>query len=255
MRILGRSLGRIVGAPFHARHWVAAMNMAAVYEHPLDAARRYALATGSYPHTFVLRTPSGPVEATAYSFDDVLTINEIFCRGDYRIGADDRVVVDFGSNIGISALYFLTHAPNSIVYCHEPLPSNCERLHQTLKGFTHRYRLSSAAVAVSAGRSSFSYEPTGRYGKLDGGFGERLDVECLCARDIIAAVLKAHSHIDVLKIDIEGLERDVLLSLTPDQLERIEKIHAETLFDANPFARTHTMRQYGTVAQFFRHPA
>src|SRR5690349_18384418 len=119
MRILGRPLRTIVSAPFHARHWIAAINMAAVYADPIDAARRYALAAGSYPHTFRLRTPSGPVEAVAYSFHDVLTINEIFCRGDYRIGADDRVVVDFGSNIGISALYFLTHAPECIVYCHE----------------------------------------------------------------------------------------------------------------------------------------
>src|SRR6476660_3140243 len=111
MKILGRPLARVVRAPFERRHWIAALNMVRVYKRPLDAAERYALALGSYPHTFSLRTPTGTANALAYSFHDVLTINEIFCRWDYRIDPSDRVVVDFGSNIGISALYFLTHAP------------------------------------------------------------------------------------------------------------------------------------------------
>ncbi len=80
-------------------------------------------------------------------------------------------------------------------------------------------------------------------------------VDCLRASGVIAAVLEAHEKIDLLKIDIEGLERDVVLSLPTEQRERIEKIYAETAFDANPIAETHTMQQYGTVVQFHRrHP-
>src|SRR6185503_1145252 len=127
---------------------------------------RYALALGSYPHTFSLRTPTGTANARAYSFHDVLTINEIFCRWDYRIDPSDRVVVDFGSNIGISALYFLTHAPESFVYCFEPLPLNCERLKRTLKNYADRYYLSATAVAPYEGKANFSYEATGRYGSI-----------------------------------------------------------------------------------------
>jgi hypothetical protein len=90
MQILGRSLARIAQAPFGRQHWIAAANMLRVYKQPVDAAKRYVLALGTYPHTFRLRTPAGMVTATAYSFHDVLTINEIFCRRDYRIEPADR---------------------------------------------------------------------------------------------------------------------------------------------------------------------
>jgi FkbM family methyltransferase len=252
MKIFGRSLARVVRAPFGRHHWIAAINMARIYDQPIDAARRYVFALGSYPHTFRLRTPMGPVSAKAWSFHDVMTINEIFCRRDYWIDPRDRVVVDFGSNIGLSALYFLTHAPRSFVYCHEPLPRNCERLAKTLEDFADRYRLSASAVASYAGKVNFGYETTGRYGGIGLGFPRQIEIDCLRAQDVIAAVLRDHGKIDLLKIDIEGLERDVLLSLPRAQLERIEKIYAETSFDAPPLTETHSMRQYGTVAQFER---
>ena len=137
---------------------------------------------------------------------------------DYRIVPSDRVVVDFGSNIGISALYFLTHAANSFVYCYEPLPSNCERLTTTLDIFADRYRLSASAVAPYAGKVNFAFEATGRYGGIGLRFPRQIVVDCLRAQDVIASVLSDHGKIDVLKIDIEGLERDVALSLARGQL-------------------------------------
>ena len=252
MKFLGRSLARVVRAPFGRHHWIAAVNMVRVYERPIDAAKRYGLALGAYPHTFRLRTPIGAVNATAWSFHDVMTINEIFCRRDYWIDPSDRVVVDFGSNIGISGLYFLTHAPNSFVYCYEPLPSNGERLTATLRNFADRYRLSVSAVAPYAGRVDFAFEATGRYGGIGLRFPRQIVVDCLRAQDVIASVLSDNGKIDILKIDIEGLERDVVLSLPREQLERIEKIYAETTFDVNPLTETHTIRQYGSVAQFQR---
>ena len=100
----------------------------------------------------------------------------LFCRWDYRIDPSDRVVVDFGSNIGISALYFhfLTHAPESFVYCFEPLPLNCERLKRTLKNYADRYYLSATAVAPYEGKANFSYEATGRYGSIGTKFPQQL---------------------------------------------------------------------------------
>ncbi len=41
---------------------------------------------------------------------------------------DISVVVDFGSNIGISALYFLTRNQDIKVYLFEPVPQNILRL-------------------------------------------------------------------------------------------------------------------------------
>jgi FkbM family methyltransferase len=160
--------------------------------------------------------------------------------------------VDFGSNIGLSALYFLTHAPGCFVYCYEPLPRNCERLIRTLANFPGRYRLSASAVAPYAGEATFDYEETGRYGGVGAGFPQHMAVTCLRATEVVASVLQSHARIDVLKIDIEGLERDVLLSLPKEQRQRIENIYVETRFDGNPLMDTHAMRHYGQIAQFRR---
>jgi hypothetical protein len=120
MQVGGRRLRKIAGALFQPRHYYAGLNMLRVYDRPMEAFARYLFGSGEYPSTIVLNTSSGRVHIDAYSAHDVLTINEIFCRKDYRATAGDEVVVDFGSNIGISAAYFLSQSPTSRLYLFEP---------------------------------------------------------------------------------------------------------------------------------------
>ena len=87
--------------------------MLRVYDRPVDAFRRYLFGSGKYPSTIAVNTAWGPLDINAYSVHDVLTINEVFCRRDYQATASDEVVVDFGSNIGISAAYFLSQSSSS----------------------------------------------------------------------------------------------------------------------------------------------
>src|SRR6266516_129528 len=111
-----------------------------------DVARRYLLGGGTYPYRCRLRTPLGRAEPTLYSHHDVWTVVEIFCREDYRASPSTEVVVDIGSNIGISALYFLTR--NQACRCHlyEPDPRNCARLKENLAPFADRWQLQEVAV-------------------------------------------------------------------------------------------------------------
>ena len=71
-----------------------------------------------------VNTPVGMYDMTLYSCHDILTVNEIFCRNDYPASQDLRVVVDIGSNIGISAAYFLTRNNQVRCYLFEPDPKN-----------------------------------------------------------------------------------------------------------------------------------
>ena len=136
--------------------------MLTVSRRPLQLSYRYLFNAGGYPHRATVKTPLGPVDVMLYSSHDLLTLNEIFCRLDYVAIPGTRVVVDIGSNIGISALYFLTRAEN--VFCHlfEPVPANVERLRKNLARFEGRYALGEAAVAEFTGSSAFAVEPTGR---------------------------------------------------------------------------------------------
>src|SRR5688572_9903353 len=112
-----------------------------VYRSPVPALVRYTFGTGRYPVQIPVRTPLGWLSPTLYSHHDLLTLNEIFCRLDYAVGPTPRVVVDVGSNIGLSALYFLTRDPSVRCYLFEPVPQNVERLRGNLAGFEERFTL------------------------------------------------------------------------------------------------------------------
>ncbi len=248
----GRSLHTLLGAPLQARHWVALANMLRVYSRPFDAMARYLLRRGTYPTTVHLKTPLGPVGLTLYSHHDLLTANESFCRLDYPADAHDRVVVDFGSNIGISAAWFLTRGPETFTHLFEPLPVNVTRLRRNLSPFDGRFAVAEIAVGVENATVDFGVEPSGRYGGIGVRSGRSVPVACRDANEVLREILATHRRIDVLKIDIESMERELVQRMPTDVRERIEKIYVEYWFLANPLSATHSYRQYGSIAQFRR---
>lgn len=250
MQFAGRSVGRLAGSLLQRRHYTAARNMLRVYERPAHAFRSYVTGSGTYPGTVGVRTPQGRLDLNLYTWHDLLTVNEIFCRGDYLADSTDKVVVDFGSNIGISAAYFLSRGPDTFTYLFEPLPRNVERLHKNLSRFQGRYELQEVAVGIEEGEVSFGYEDTGRYGGIGAAFTDTLTVPCVDSRQVLSDVLDKHGAIDILKIDIEGFEVAVIDHISDDVAPKIRKLYVEEVFDGNPLERTHTMHQSGIVAQF-----
>jgi FkbM family methyltransferase len=246
-----RSLKAILKAPFEWRHYRAAANMLRTYDRPYLAFQRYLFGGGSYPTAVTLATPSGPMRATVYSHHDILTINEIFCRRDYEATADAAVIVDFGSNIGISALYFLSRNPRAHAYLFEPLPMNIERLQANLAGLAGRFTLFPFAVGIEDGDVRFGCEPTGRYGGIGLPYQEQITVRCRPANAVIDQIIDRHGQIDVLKVDIESFEREIVLHLG-ERAKSIRTILVECRFGENPLAATHHLEQYGNVARFRR---
>lgn len=250
MQIAGRGFGKIAGSVLHRRNYLAARNMLRVYEHPVDIFRRYLTGSGTYPTIIRVRTPLGWVSLQLYTAHDVLTVNEIFCRSDYYADTSDRVIVDFGSNIGISAAYFLSRSPEAFTYLFEPLPRNVARLQNNLRPFESRYTLQEVAVGAVAGEVEFGFEETGRYGGVNAELGNSLTVTCVNSQQILRDVVEKHGHIDILKIDIEGLEAAVIGNIPVDLARNIKKLYVEWLFDENPLAETHTLQHWGGIAQF-----
>lgn len=227
-RLLGdRSLRFIAENIAEPAHYRALVNMARRYPRPLDAYGRYLLGRGSYPVRVAVRTPLGLVRPVLWSFHDMLTLNEVFCREDYGVREPPALVVDIGSNIGLSALYFLTRGPQVRCRLYEPVPRNVERLRRNLEGFEDRYELEQAAVADFDGDSRFRLDPFGRYGglKLEG--GETTTVPCRHIDHVLDDALATADTISLLKIDVEGYEPALLRAAGPELLARVQVIYLE----------------------------
>ncbi|HEX2137796.1 MAG TPA: hypothetical protein VHG30_18205 [Microvirga sp.] len=116
MSIGGRDLRTILRAAVEKRHYVALWNTFKVHKKPINVLSDYLLGHGKYPRKIEVHTRLGEIDLALFSRDDLITVNEIFRRKDYPTEAEDKIIVDFGSNIGISAAYFMTQAPHSYTY-------------------------------------------------------------------------------------------------------------------------------------------
>lgn len=248
----GRPLANVVGALRAPQHYRALANMARVYPRPVDALARYVFGRGTYPTRVSVRTPTGVVRPWIYTGDDMLTLNEVFCRVDYAPPRDARVVVDVGSNIGLSVLYFLTRRSQPFCYLYEPDPRNVARLQGNLADYAERWTLTEAAVAATAGRVCFGTEPTGRYGGVGVTGTETIVVDCVAINDVLERALAKHGTVDFLKIDTEGLELETVRAIEPTLLRRVRQIALE----ASPAEPLHpalfSQSQYGSIRRLTR---
>ncbi len=224
MRIADRDIGQMLLAPFQARHYRALLQMRRVCPDFSDCFRRYLTNAGSYPYSIRLKTPQGIITPTLYSYHDMLTVNEVFCREDYRVSSEIHCVVDIGANIGLSALYFLTRNPNVRLHLFEPVAENCEKLRRNLNVFDARYHLYPEAVGTEDGMITFGVEPTGRYGGIGRETGSVRQLPCRTINSVLAEILTDEETIDVLKIDTEGSEAATVRAIAPEFLPRIKLI-------------------------------
>jgi hypothetical protein len=70
--------------------------------------------------------------------------------------------------------------------------------------------------------------------------------------EVISSILEKEDHIDILKIDVEGLETTIVESLSPDNLENINRIYAETVYSG--CLPRFDKEQYGEVVRFRKTP-
>jgi hypothetical protein len=71
---------------------------------------------------------------------------------------------------------------------------------------------------------------------------------------VLAEIVERHGHIDLLKIDIEGLEYELTARIPPDTASRIGPIAAEYRFPDNPLPATHAMSYTRPITTLARKP-
>ena len=155
----------------------------------------------------------------------LMSIDELFINEFYRFRTDkDRPrIIDCGSYIGTSILYFKVNYPNAVVTGFEPDEKNYSILKQNLDTWNFPdTNVMNAAIWINNG--SISFNSVGNMSSrietnLDGN-NDKGSVKCVRLNDLL------NEEIDFLKIDIEGAELPVLKDCS-DNLKNVKNLFVE----------------------------
>jgi FkbM family methyltransferase len=223
-----------------------------VHRHPLRVMFEEIFSTGKYPRTIAIRTPVGPVSVQLFSAADLSTLNLVFCREDYYAPENTRVVVDIGSNIGLSALYWLTRNNESYVYCHEPAPVTYNRLVENLQPFQGRFAACNQAVSNFNGQATLGMEPSGVNSSLELKSDDAVVCQVVHVNDVLAPILKQHGQIDVLKVDSEGHEARTFEAIPAEYWKRIRCVNVGCRGASDAIPKEFHRDELGSAERFRR---
>lgn len=143
------------------------------------------------------------------SKSDFISFREIFFKKEYKLDLPatikPTVIVDAGANIGLTSVYFANLYPDAKIICIEPDSENFKCVVKNVSNYKNIIPLNKALWQASE-MLSLSNKGFG-----DRGFmiedGENKTIEGIS----VHALMQEHNlhHIDILKIDIEGSEKEV----------------------------------------------
>jgi FkbM family methyltransferase len=158
---------------------------------------------------------------------------EVFGRNDYyvELDSDKPVIVDAGAYIGDTVLYFKQLYPDSNVIALEPYPHSFELLKRNVEeNQLTGVDLVQAALAPKSGEVTLHADNSGHdwfttVSASPSGWDKRQKTTSLQVRGVTLSEV-VQGQIDLLKMDIEGMEVAVLKSLRSG-LSRIKNIVME----------------------------
>jgi FkbM family methyltransferase len=149
-----------------------------------------------------------------------------------------KVIVDAGANVGLAALFFARMYPQATIYCIEPDPANYEQLKKNTCGYPSIFTLNaalwpedkplrlnystteSASIFVQTGQTDFNTE-----GKSIPSIQQQFGLQ----------------QIDILKVDIEGAEKELFEHPDLSWLDDVKILVIEL----------HDLYKAGTASAFF----
>jgi FkbM family methyltransferase len=155
----------------------------------------------------------------------LISITELFINEFYKFKSTTERprIIDCGSYIGTSILYFKINYPHAIISGFEPDGKNYEIIHQNLENWKfHDTTVENAAIWIK--NDYLAFDSKGNMGsKLDVAQDHDVNkksVKCVRLKDLL------NEEIDFLKIDIEGAEYEVLKDCS-DKLVNVKNLFVE----------------------------
>ena len=140
------------------------------------------------------------------------------------------ILVDIGANVGWWTRHWLMHVPRGTAFCYEPLTENWKRIPNDPHIVKYEYAVSTATRLMTFYRHTGTQHQGPENSQLwsalpdfKGPVTAKCEVSAVAFRD----VLWRYPRIHVLKIDIEGHEREILDSIAPMDLSHVDVLSLE----------------------------
>jgi len=175
-----------------------------------------------------LRALGQRFSCTIDDYTQLLALREVFIDHEYSIddGIAPATVLDLGSNIGASLMYFRLRYPQARLIGFEPDPLVFARLERNMAQFG-AVEIVNAAVAGTGGKLTFFRYPRHSWASslmpLWGITSDQIAVPARTLDDVIDDL--GLDSVDLLKIDIEGAEWDVLPNFR--QIDKVRTVIGE----------------------------
>ncbi|WP_342710762.1 FkbM family methyltransferase [Bradyrhizobium sp. B124] len=167
---------------------------------------------------------------------DLLAFRQIFIDSEYSLKdlpASASTIIDLGANIGLATLYFVARYPRATVLAVEPELENFRLLVRNTQILGTRVHRCQAAAWTHDGHVCLRTEdetnsPLDSWGVQVTTTPRPSDKQVPCYRLSTLIEIAGFSHVDILKIDIEGAELELFAQAADDCLARIQAIIIET---------------------------
>lgn len=137
----------------------------------------------------------------------------------------NATILDLGANIGLTAAHYAVLAPTAHVVAVEMDPGNAALARKNVEPWRDRIEVITAAVWWESGTISYSAPPGHEYGFHIADSGDANTRTCSAIT--VGELVGTYGRIDFLKMDIEGAEREVLVS-AGDWADKVDAIKVET---------------------------
>lgn len=164
---------------------------------------------------------------------DLIVYRQVFFDLEYEldVAAVPRVIVDAGAHIGLASIYFANRFPHATILAIEPERSNFALLERNVGPYPNVTAIHAALWSedrelevVDPGLGNWGFLTRGEPGPGETSGVSRHRVRAVTVESLMRQY--AIEHIDLLKLDIEGAEREVLASSGP-WIERVGAMAVE----------------------------